>query len=73
MFLKKAILIGIVMLAFVQVQVAAQDVIRSTNSGMPNTGNMARGGYPGQAKKGNDSLQKRDPLADSITLFYKYF
>ena len=47
---------------------------------MGNIGNMGSmmgrgGGISGSASKGtkNDSLQRRDQFADSITIFYKYY
>ncbi|MEY3208588.1 MAG: hypothetical protein RL064_619, partial [Bacteroidota bacterium] len=66
MFSKKSILFFVLLLTFVQYKANAQTPIGGfNNSGRP--GNLST------KAKGTDSLQKRDQLADSITLYFKYY
>jgi len=63
MFFKKAFIFCALQLTLFQIGAVAQNTMGGFN-------NMNRGGA---TQKKPDSLQKRDQLADSITLFFKYF
>jgi hypothetical protein len=66
MFSKKSILFFVLLLTLVQYEVNAQTPIDEFNT-------PERPGSFSPKGKRTDSLQKRDQLADSITLYYKYY
>ena len=66
MFSKKSILFFVLLLTLVQYEVNAQTPIGEFDT-------PARPGSFSPKGKKTDSLQKRDQLADSITLYYKYY
>ncbi len=68
----KSILFGLILLTLIQFELNAQRPGGFTRPGM---GGGMGGGFGGGmgGGKSSDSLQKRDQLADSITLFYKLY
>lgn len=66
MRLNKFILNFVLLLTMVQYKAIAQNPIGGFNNSGRFSNNLKKG-------KGTDSLQKRDQLADSITIYYKYY
>lgn len=57
-----------------KIEVAAQRNMQGLGGGGMGQNAMGQGGFTGSgSKKGNDSLQRRDANADSITIYYKLY
>lgn len=73
MLLKHLYLLLLTVLCLAAEHVSAQGTIRREGTGQPTIGTDGRGRPINPSKGKNDSLKRRDPAEDSITIYYRIF